>query len=72
MIPELRQSIESKKYYRPPIIKLSKKTKRKVASVELFILELFEKVYSFLKAIDMLRVQMVPLELVRFDLNMKF
>jgi hypothetical protein len=48
MIPELRQSIESKKNYRPPIIKLSKKTKRKVASIELFILELFEKVYSFL------------------------
>jgi hypothetical protein len=47
MIPELRP-IESKKYHRPPIIKLSKKTKRKVASVELFILELFEKVYSFL------------------------
>lgn len=47
MIPELRP-IQSKKYYRPPIIKLSKKTKRKVASVELFILELFEKVYSFL------------------------
>jgi len=48
MIPELKQSIGSKKYYRPPIIKLSKKTIRKVANIELFILELFEKVYSFL------------------------
>mgnify|MGYP000512879817 CR=1 FL=1 len=48
MIPELKQSIDSKKYYRPPIIKLSKKTKRKVANIELFILELFEKAYSFL------------------------
>ena len=48
MIPELKQSIDSKKYYRPPIIKLSKKTKRKVAHIELFILELFEKAYSFL------------------------
>jgi hypothetical protein len=48
MIPELRQTTDSKKYYRPPIIKLSKKTKRKVANIELFILELFEKVYSFL------------------------
>jgi hypothetical protein len=47
MIPELKP-IESKKYCRPTIIKLSKKTKRKVASIELFILELFEKVYSFL------------------------
>ena len=48
MIPELRQSIYAKKYYRPSIIKLSKKTKRKLANIELFILELFEKVYSFL------------------------
>ena len=48
MIPELKQTIDSKKYYRPPIIKLSKKTIRKVANIELFILELFEKVYSFL------------------------
>ena len=48
MIPELRQSIDAKKYYRPPVIKLSKKTKRKLANIELFILGLFEKVYSFL------------------------
>jgi len=48
MIPELRQSVDQKKYYRPPIIKLSKKTKRKAASVELFILNIFEKIYSFL------------------------
>jgi hypothetical protein len=48
MIPELRRPIDPKKYYRPQIIKLSKRTKRKVASVELFILDIFEKIYSFL------------------------
>ena len=48
MIPELRRPIEPKKYYRPQIIKLSKRTKRKAASVELFILDIFEKIYSFL------------------------
>jgi hypothetical protein len=47
MIPELKP-IDAKKYYRPPVIKLSKKTKRKLANIELFILGLFEKVYSFL------------------------
>jgi hypothetical protein len=48
MIPELRRPIDPKKYYRPQIIKLSKRTKRKAASVELFILDIFEKIYSFL------------------------
>jgi len=48
MIPELRRPIDLKKYYRPQIIKLSKRTKRKAASVELFILDIFEKIYSFL------------------------
>ena len=48
MIPELRRPIDPKKYYRPQIIKLSKRTKRKAASVELFILDVFEKIYSFL------------------------
>lgn len=48
MIPELRQPIDKKKYYKPPIIKLSIKTKRRAASVELFILDIFEKIYSFL------------------------
>lgn len=48
MIPELRQSIDKKKYYKPQIIKLSIKTKRRAASVELFILNIFEKIYSFL------------------------
>ena len=48
MIPELRQSIDQKKYYKPQIIKLSIKTKRRAASVELFILNIFEKIYSFL------------------------
>ena len=48
MIPELRRPIDPKKYYRPQIIKLSKRTKRKAASVELFILNIFEKIYSFL------------------------
>ena len=48
MIPEIRRPIDPKKYYRPQIIKLSKRTKRKAASVELFILDIFEKIYSFL------------------------
>lgn len=48
MIPELRQPIDKKKYYKPQIIKLSIKTKRRAASVELFILNIFEKIYSFL------------------------
>jgi hypothetical protein len=48
MIPELRRPIDPKKYYRPQLIKLSKRTKRKAASVELFILDIFEKIYSFL------------------------
>jgi hypothetical protein len=48
MISELRRPIDPKKYYRPQIIKLSKRTKRKAASVELFILDIFEKIYSFL------------------------
>jgi hypothetical protein len=48
MIPELRRPIDPKKYYRPQIIKLSKRAKRKAASVELFILDIFEKIYSFL------------------------
>jgi hypothetical protein len=48
MIPELTRPIDPKKYYRPQIIKLSKRTKRKAASVELFILDIFEKIYSFL------------------------
>ena len=47
MIPELRQPIDKKKYYKPQIIKLSIKTKRRAASVELFILNIFEKIYSF-------------------------
>ena len=47
MIPELKQTYDKKNYYKPQIIKLSKKTKRKVASVELFILNIFEKIYSF-------------------------
>jgi len=48
MISELRRPIDPKKYYRPQLIKLSKRTKRKAASVELFILDIFEKIYSFL------------------------
>jgi hypothetical protein len=48
MIPELRQPVNQKKHYRPEIIKFSKKTKRRAASVELFILDIFEKIYSFL------------------------
>lgn len=41
MIPELRRPIDPKKYYRPQIIKLSKRTKRKVASIELFFFRNF-------------------------------